>query len=151
MKVVFLDDVPDVARAGEVKEVANGYARNFLIPKGLATPATKQALQRVEALRQASAKREAKALEEAQALAQRLEGLSLNFKARVGEQGRLYGSITSADIAEEIEKAVGQAIDRRRIELEQPLREVGSFPVSLRLAREVTAQVIVNIEAESSD
>jgi large subunit ribosomal protein L9 len=149
MKVVFLEDIADVASAGDVQDVASGYARNYLIPKGFATPATKQALERVEKLRKAAAQRQTQALAEAQELANRMEGLTVTFAVKVGEGGRLFGSVTAGNIAEEIEKVIGQEIDRRRIVLDQPLREIGTHSISLRLARDVMAQVTVNIESES--
>src|SRR3990172_5538092 len=102
MKVVFLADVPNVAKAGEIKEVANGYGRNYLLPHKLAAPATPDQLQRLEGLRKALLRQEAKAREAAEELALHLAEVTVRIKARAGAEDRLYGSITSTDIAEEL-------------------------------------------------
>ena len=146
MRVILLQDVTDMAKAGEVKEVADGYGRNFLLPKKLAVLASPSALKGVEAQHQADTQRQVSSEAQAEAVAERLEGLSITLKARVGAQGRLYGSITAADIAQEIQKLTGQEVDRRRIELEEPLRQLGSYEVTIRLSREVTPKIRVVVE-----
>ncbi len=146
MKVVFLQDVPNVARAGEVKEVANGYGRNFLIPKKLATLATPSELKRTEAQRQAAARHQVHLESEAEALTERLEGLCLTLKARVGAEDRLFGSITTSDIAKEILELTGYDIDKRKIEIEEPIKKLGSYEVSIRLSKDVTRKVRVIVE-----
>lgn len=146
MKVILKKDVPNLGRAGEVKEVANGYARNYLIPQGLAVPATPQALRQLEAEKAAAARQAAREAAEARALAERLSQLELTLPVRVGEQGRLYGAVTAQDIAAAISQAVGRAIDRRQIELEEPIRQVGIYEVPVRLTREITAKVRVIVQ-----
>ncbi len=146
MKVILKKDVPNLGRAGEVKEVANGYARNYLIPQGLAVPATPQALRQLEAERAAAARQAAREAAEARALAERLSQLELTLPVRVGEQGRLYGAVTAQDIAAAISQAVGREIDRRQIELEEPIRQVGIYEVPVRLTREITAKVRVIVQ-----
>lgn len=149
MRIVFLENVEGVGQIGEVKTVADGYARNYLLPRKLAVPATPAALKQAEARAQAEAKRQAKIDEAARAQAAKLEGKSLTIAARVGEQGRLYGSVTAADIAEAIANALGQPeFDRRQIELEQPLREVGRYEVPVRLSRNVRTVVAVEVVPE---
>ena len=149
MKVLFLDDIPQVADAGQIKEVAAGYARNFLLPRGLAVAATPGREQELEQQRQASTRRKAKVAVEAQALAELLEGQRITVRARVGESGRLYGSVTAADISAEIEKVTGVPVDRRKIELENPLRTQGDHPVTVRLAHDAVATITVAVEGLS--
>jgi large subunit ribosomal protein L9 len=149
MKVVLQDEVKGLGVAGDVKDVADGYARNFLIPRRLATPATAGALKNVEAQKAAAAKRQAALDAEARALAERLNGLTLALKARVGSQDRLYGSITTADIATALGKELGGPFDRRKLVLEEPIRELGSHSIPIHLARDVSATLTVNVEAES--
>lgn len=146
MQVIFIEDVEGVGHIGEVKNVADGYARNYLFPRKLAVPATPAALKQVEARAQAAAKRQAKLDEHARAQAAKLEGKTLTVPARVGEQGRLYGSVTAADIAAAIAEVLGQPeFDRHQIELEQPLREVGEYEVPVRLSRNVRTTVTVAV------
>jgi len=150
LKVVFLKDVPSVAGAGEIKEVAEGYGRNYLLPKGLAVLATNAELKKLEAQQQAGARRQAKLEAQAGAIAAKLEETPLTFQAKVGEQDRLYGSITSADIAGQISKVIGQDFDKRRIELEEPIRHLGTFDVDVKLSRDITAKVKVVVEGEKA-
>src|SRR5579883_3293306 len=116
MKVVFLEDAPG-GHTGDVKEVKNGYARNFLLPRGIALPATKEAVERAQARARAEERRQAALDTEARTLLNKISGAVLTMRARVGETGRLYGSITAADIAEELGKMTGTEFDRRTIEL----------------------------------
>ncbi|MDO8670654.1 MAG: 50S ribosomal protein L9 [Dehalococcoidia bacterium] len=148
MKVIFVEDVHNVAKAGEVKEVADGYARNYLIPKKLAVVATSAAMKNLESHRRAIANKQAKVEAQAGKLAGELQGVTLNFKAKVGTQDRLYGSITSGDIAEKIKEVKGLEIDKRKIELEEPIRTVGSHEVEVRLAKDAIARLSVVVEAE---
>ena len=149
MKVVFLQDVPSVARAGDVKEVADGYSRNYLIPKKLAVPATPAELKRLELLRQSSAHRQVRSEQEAEALAQTLKDTTLVFKVRAGAKDKLYGSVTSADIAKEIQKVTKHEVDKRKIEVGEPIRELGRHQVSIKLLKDVTATVTVVVEPEA--
>ena len=148
MRVVLLQDVPGLGKAGEVKDVATGYGRNFLIPRKLAEFATATVLKRVEAHHQAEARRQSHAESEMVSLAQTLEGLEVAVKARVGAMDRLYGAITSGDIAEEIHRISGQDIDKRRIELEEPIRQLGEYEVSVRLSKELVPKIKVIVEEE---
>lgn len=148
MKVVFLQDVTNVAAAGEVKEVANGYARNFLLPKNLAVVATNVELGKVEQRHQAEARRESRLGEESEAVAQVLRETTVTLKVRAGEGERIYGSVTSADIATEIQKSTGHEIDKRKIALDEPIRELGSHQVPIKLTKNVTASVTVVVEQE---
>ncbi len=148
MEVLLLRNVDQLGQAGDIKRVADGYARNYLIPRGLAVVATPGAIKQAKQVRQATASRQAKALSEAQALAQLLDGISVTFQARAGESDRLYGSITSANIAEALAEKVGQDVDRRKIDLEEPIKELGTHAVTVRLAHEAEAKVTVVVERE---
>ena len=141
MKVVFLQDVPNVARAGETKEIADGYGRNFLIPKKLAVLADKAATKALERQRRTEAKTEAEMAE----IAQQLEGKEVILKAQTGAQEKLYGSITHADIADEIQNTTGIVIDKRKIELDEPIRQLGSYEVTIKLAKDITARITVTV------
>jgi len=148
MKVVFLEDVPDVAQAGEIKEVADGYARNFLIPKKLAVLADAKVMHLVEAQLKKKARLQAEIEAEMRELAQQLEGREVIFKARAGAKGRLYGSITNADIAEELEKSAGVVVDKRKIELDEPIHEVGSYEIAIRLTKDIIPKIKLNVVPE---
>ena len=149
MKVLFLDDIPQVADAGQVKDVAAGYARNFLLPRGLAVAATRGREQELDQQRQANTRRKAKVTAESKALAELLEGQRVTVNARAGEGGRLYGSITTADIAAALERVTGVPVDRRKIELEGALRTIGDHPVTVRLTHDAVATITVVVEAKS--
>jgi len=146
MKVIFLDDVPNVARAGEIKEVADGYGRNFLIPKKLALLATPQAISQAETRDKTKAKTNTELIE----LANQLEGKEISLKVKAGAKDRLYGSITSADIAAELSNTVGLAIDKRKIELDEPIRQLGSYEVAIRLAKDIVPKIRVTVTEEET-
>jgi large subunit ribosomal protein L9 len=148
MQVLLLKDVEGLGQVGEIKKVADGYARNYLIPRDFAVLATPGAVKQVKRHQQAEVGRQAKALSEAQALAEILDGKIVTFHARAGEGDRLYGSITSANIAEALEEKVDHEVDRRKIDLEEPLKELGTHAVTVRLAPEAEAKVTVVIERE---
>ena len=148
MEVLLLQDVDRLGSAGEVKRVAGGYARNYLFPKNLAVLATPGAIKQAKLRQEAMARRRERELSAAQALAQALDGQVVTFQARAGESDRLYGSITSANIAEALSAQVGQEVDRRKIELEEPLKELGTHAVTVRLAAGAEAKVTVVIERE---
>lgn len=150
MKVVFVQEVLGTAIPGDVKEVKNGFARNFLLPRGLAVPATKEALIRAELLSKKEEKRQEGLDTEARKLTERLEGHTVTIAARAGDQGRLYGSVTAADIATKLHELLGEEFDRRRILLQQPIREVGDRTVNLRLTRNVTFPLPVKVEADEA-
>ena len=149
MKVLLNESVKNVGRAGEIKEVKDGYARNYLIPRGLATMATVGTVKQAESQRQAEERREAKNLSANQALGNKVGGATITLRARVGEQGRLYGAITATDIATALTAEVGQEIDRRRVELEEPIRQLGEYKVPVRLARDIVPQVTVTVESDA--
>ena len=148
MRVVFLDNVENVASAGEIKNVADGYARNFLIPRKLATAATPAEVQRAEARARKIQAEQAKLDASAQAVADRLNEKVITITARVGEQGRLYGSVTSNDIAEELTKLAGSEIEHRQVLLGSPIKDIGSHPLTVSLTRNVKAQVTIEVVPE---
>ena len=145
MKVIFLQDVPNVAQAGEIKEVADGYGRNFLIPKKLAmlakpsTTTTIEAQQRLVELRQKRI--EAEMVE----LANQLEGKEIIIEARAGSKDRLFGSITGADIASALQNTTGLVVDKRKIELAEPIRQLGSYEVTIKLAKDKAPKIKVSV------
>ncbi len=146
MKVVFLQDVPNVAKAGEIKEVAAGYGRNFLIPRKLAALVSPQAMSQAET----SIKTQAGTNEELVELAGQLEGKEVSLKAHAGAKERLYGSITSADIAAELESATGLVVDKRKIELDEPIRQLGSYELTIRLGKDITPKIKVSVIEEEA-
>jgi len=148
MKVVFLNDVEGSGRVGEIKNVADGYARNFLLPQGLAAPATADAIKRAEAKAAAEARRQATLDEQAQALAEKLAGSAITIVAKAGRRGRLFGSVTQADIAQEITNILGQEVDRHQVLLAEPIKEVGIHEFALQLTRNVQPTVSVEVVAE---
>jgi len=149
MKVVFLEDVPSVAHAGDVKEVADGYGRNYLLPRKLAVLADAAATHIVEAQKKRRARLEAQTLEEMQELASKLDGMEIVLEARAGAKDKLYGSITNVDIAEEVAKTAGVEIDRRKIELEEPIRETGSFDIPVRLTGDIVPKIKLVVKEEA--
>jgi large subunit ribosomal protein L9 len=148
MKVLLTQTVENLGAAGEVKEVSGGYGRNYLIPKGLAVLATRGHVKQAEERLSAQHKREQAARRDAEALAARIGGQTLRFTARVGELDRLYGSITSADIAEKIQSQLGVEIDRRKIDLDEPIKRIGIYPVKVRLVAGLEPLVNVVVEGE---
>ncbi len=151
MRVLLLKDVYKLGHAGEVKKVADGYGRNYLLPHGLAVLATPEALKRAETLRQNAAIARAKLNAELSGVADKLTGLVLFFPSKAGETGKLYGSVTSAQIAAKIKDASGLDIDRRNVG-GQPLRELGEFKVPVRLTADLvpTVTVVVHREGEAA-
>jgi large subunit ribosomal protein L9 len=147
MKVLFKRDVPEVAKAGQVKDVADGYARNYLIPRGLAVAATPGALKQVADVQAVAARHAAEEEHAARDLKQRLEAQPIVIEAKAGSQGRLYGSVTTADVAAAIQKQIGASVDRRDLDIAEPVRQVGSFEVSARLHHGVTATVTIDVRA----
>jgi large subunit ribosomal protein L9 len=147
MRVLLLKDVYKLGHAGDVKKVADGYARNFLIPQRLATLATAGAIKQAETLRQNAAIARAKLNAELSGVAEKLNGLTVMFAVKAGETGKLYGSVTPAQIADEIKKASGLEVDRRNVG-HQPLRELGEFKVPVRLTTDLIPQVRVVVHRE---
>lgn len=148
MKVVFIEDVPDVAETGEIKEVADGYGRNYLIPKRLAVLADARATQIVEKQKKKKARIAAETEAEMRELANKIEGLDIVIKAKAGAKDRLYGSITNADIAEELNKSAGLVIDKRIIELEKPIQEIGNYEVPIRLTKDIIPRIKLSVIGE---
>src|SRR5437764_14052516 len=151
MKVILLQDVDGLGKAGELKDVANGYARNFLVPKKLAAGATPQLLANYQQRIAAEQRRNEKQNELNRQQAERLGEVTLTFKARVGSQGRLYGSITSQDIAAGLREAEGIVIDRRMIDMPEPIRTTGTFKVPVKIAPKLQPQITVNVVDESAN
>jgi large subunit ribosomal protein L9 len=148
VKVIFIEDVPNVARAGQAREVAGGYARNYLFPRKLAVLANSNAAATVEAHLKKVAKR--RAIEEAEMaeLAKAINGIEITLTAKVGENERLYGSVTGANIAEELGKAIGREVDKRKVELPEPIRQVGVYDVTVRFTHDITAMVSVTVMSD---
>ncbi|MCY3901025.1 MAG: 50S ribosomal protein L9 [Caldilineaceae bacterium] len=148
MKVLLTEDIPSLGLAGEVHTVARGYARNYLLPRREAILATKGALKQAEDIRQAAIRKRAQERSNADAQAEVLTGQQLLFNVRAGENDRLYGSITTSDISTRLEDAVEFEVDRRRIALNQPIRELGLYDVTIRLMAEVEATFSVAVVRE---
>jgi large subunit ribosomal protein L9 len=147
MRVVLRGDVENVGRKGDMVDVADGFARNYLVPKGLAIRATPGAQKQADAMRRSREAQERKSREAAEALSARLAAGTVEIKARAGEGGRLFGSVTAADIADAVQEQLGVEIDRRRLELDEPLKEIGAAEVRLRLHTDVEATVKVAVVA----
>jgi large subunit ribosomal protein L9 len=152
MKVILLQDVDNLGKAGDLKDVANGYARNYLLPRKLAAGATPALLANHKQRIAAEQRRREKQAEESRQQAEQLGQVTLTFKARVGREGRLYGSITSQDIAAGLRESQGITIDRRMIDLPNPIRMVGTFKVPVKLAPKLEPELTVNVidEKESA-
>ncbi len=149
VKVILQADVAGLGEEGEVKDVAGGYARNYLLPKRLVVPATKGNLKVVEQQRAEIEVKQAQHRSEARTLADRLATVPLYFPVRVGEQGRLYGSVTAQDVAAKLKSEAGIEIDRRTIELREPLRSLGQFDVPVRVAHAVTGHLAVTLHDQT--
>jgi large subunit ribosomal protein L9 len=149
MKVIFLKNVTKGKR-GEIKEVADGYARNFLLPKGMALPATPSAIRASKVMSDEKTESQARQHEELSRIVQELEGKELHFKARAGVKGRLHGAITTASIADELSRLTGFDIDKKKIELEEPLHHLGSYDVMINLGTGNEAKIKVVIEEETT-
>ena len=147
MKVIFLQDVKGQGKKGEVKEVSEGYARNFLIPRGLAAEASKGNLKTLEVQKQSEERRKQQEKEEAEKLGKRLESMTVVIRAKAGEGGRLFGAITSKQVAEALAKE-GIEIDKRKIELEEPIRTLGVTKVPVKLHPQVRATLSVQVAEE---
>ncbi|TME16419.1 MAG: 50S ribosomal protein L9 [Chloroflexi bacterium] len=143
MKVMLTKDVKDVGQAGEVKEVADGFGRNFLIPRKLAVLARKGVEEEARRVRAATAKREAKDIDEARELAEEIGNKTVVVRLRVGEEGKAFGAITNADIAEALRAQHKVEVDRHRIDLKEPIKTLGEHQVSLHLHRDVEATINV--------
>ncbi|MGQ9482495.1 50S ribosomal protein L9 [Chloroflexus sp.] len=148
MKVLLLQDVEHLGKAGEIKDVSGGFGRNYLLPKGFAVLATKSQVKQAEERLAAQRRKAEAARKEAQALAARLAELTLTFTVKVGEQDRLYGSVTNADIAAKLHEVAGIEIDRRKIELEDPIKRTGEYEVPVELMSGVSSTLKVVVVGE---
>ena len=150
MKVVLLKDVKNIGKRDEILNVSDGYARNFLFPQKLAMEATPGTLKEIQKKRAAQDAREAEQLAEAKARAEKIKGKVVELKVKCGEKGRLYGSVTAAEVAEALEKQLDVAADKRQIDLGDPIRETGDREISVRLCAGVNASVILRISPLSA-
>ncbi len=148
MKVLLVQDVEKLGSAGDIKEVSGGYGRNYLIPQKLAVFATPGLIKQAEEKLAKQRKVETKQRETLRGLSERINGVSLRFEAKVGEQDRLYGSVTSGDIAERLSQAIGEEVDRRKIELGEPIKRVGLYSIAVRLMSGVEPRINVIVEPE---
>ena len=151
MKVVLLEDVPGKGRAGEIREVSKGYAKNFLLPRGLALIATPDVQKRVELRLEKERLDESVDRERLVELAQQIEGKEIRFKARVGGGERLFGSITAADVAEQLSGIIGSVVDKKRIDIEKPFHQTGSYEIAVKLASDIRPNITVVIEEEEAE
>ncbi len=150
MEVILKEDVAKLGSRGDVVKVAEGYGRNFLLPRKLAIEASAGNKKVIEQMRAAAVRRSAKEKAQAEELSKQFEGVSLTFARRSGEQDQLFGSVTSGDLAEALEKK-GFNIDRRKIQLHEPLKTLGEFTVPVKLHKDVTAHLKVTIEKEAAE
>ncbi len=149
MKLILREDVPNLGKGGQLVEVKPGYGRNYLLPRGLAVVANPRNLREIEHQKQVAAAKAAKMRASAEALAKRLADTPVSLKRKVGEQDKLYGSVTAMDIAEALGQR-GLSIDRRSIDLAEPIKTVGEFEVPVKLHHEVVGKVKVTVEAEEA-
>jgi large subunit ribosomal protein L9 len=146
MKVIFLDDVPNVARAGDTKEVADGYGRNYLLPKKLAVISQPGAVAQVKAQIEAKAE-----TEKMKKMAAELEGKEVIFKVKMGAKDRMHGSITAANIANELKALTGLDVDKRKIELAESIKHLGTFDVAIKLAKDIEPKIKVNVQEKEKE
>ncbi len=150
MEVILKEDVAKLGNRGDVVKVAEGYGRNYLLPRKLAIEATHGNKKVIEQMKAASVRRAVREKSDAEALSKQFEGVSLTFRRRAGEGDHLFGSVTSGDIAHELE-GKGFNVDRRKITLDEPLKNIGEFQVPIRLHRDVTTHVKVTVEKETAE
>ena len=150
MRLILLSDVKALGKKGQVVDVAEGYARNFLLPRRLATEASKGALTVLDEQNKAREKREAESLAETRELAALLESKPVTVRAKAGESGRLFGAVTSADVARAFARTFSVPVDKHKIEMKTAIKAVGTYPVEVRLGRSVVAKTTVDVVAESA-
>ncbi|MGA2670368.1 MAG: 50S ribosomal protein L9 [Dehalococcoidia bacterium] len=151
MKIVLLEDVAGTGKAGEIKEVSKGYAKNFLLPRKLALIATPAVTKQVESRLEKEKLEESIDREKLVELAQQIEGKEIRLKARLGAGERLFGSITAADVAEELSRTIGSVIDKKKIDIEKAFRQTGSYEVAVKLASDIKPKITVIIEEEEKE
>ncbi len=149
MKVILREDVYNLGKSGELVSVKEGYARNYLLPRNLALLASAANVHQLEHEKKVIELRQAKLKGTAQEQAKKLDGVKVTIKRKVGEQDKLFGSVTALDIAEAL-AAAGHKLERRLIHLVEPIKAIGAFPIEIRLHREVTATITVNVEGEAA-
>ena len=147
MKIILMSDVKSLGTTGTVLEVADGYARNFLLPRGLAAEASKGSLALLEQQRKAKARRDAEAVAMSEALGKQLEGLQVTVPAKAGGNGKLFGTVTNAQVADAIHEALGITVDRHKIELKDGIKAVGTYPLQVRLGKSIVAKTTVQVVA----
>jgi large subunit ribosomal protein L9 len=150
MKVVFIEDISAKEKKGDIKEVSNGYARNYLLPRGLALPATSGALKAAEKISQARERKRVRLHDEYAELAKQIEGKELRFKGKASSKGTLHGSITSADIADRLSSLINVDIDKKKIALKNSLHNIGEYEIDVVFTRDATAKIKVVIEREAA-
>ena len=150
MKVILMNDVKPLGNAGAVVEVANGYARNYLLPRGLAAEASKGAIALLEQQKRARSRREAEAQADAENLAKLLEGKQILVSAKSGGNGRLFGTVTSSQVAEAIAADLNVQVDRHKIEMPDNIKSLGTYPVEVRLGKNIVAKTTVKVVAASN-
>ncbi len=148
MKLILLSDVKALGKKGQIVEVAEGYARNFLLPRSLATEANRGALTMLDQQTKAHAKREAQAVAQTEELAKLLESRPVSVRARAGGNGRLFGTVTNADIAGAISQTFSIAVDKHKIEVKNAIKALGSYPIEIRLGKNVVAKATVSVVAD---
>lgn len=148
MKVILTKDVEKIGNYGDVINVKDGYAKNFLIPSGMAVMATQGNLKQIDLVKKSRIKSEAKSIKEANEIAETLNGLKLIFKVKSSSEGKMYGSITTKDIADKILSFKKIEIDRKKIDLEDSIREIGSYDVNIKLYKDIKCNVIVSVESD---
>ena len=151
MKVIFIEDVPNVAKAGDIKDVADGYGKNFLIPKGLAAAATSQSINEAKKQMEKRAKRRAETEAELRQLAADIDGKEVVVMAKTGGKEKLYGSVTSEDISAGLEKSFAVIVDKRKIEIADPIRQVGTYDVAIRLATDIVPTIKVTVKEQETE
>lgn len=148
MKVVLCEDIKKLGQKGDVIDVAEGYARNYLIPRGLAVAASKGVLKDVNFVQDSRAKKDARQEQNAHDLAARLQDLTVTVEAKAGEGGKLYGAVTSRDVAAELEHLLSEKINRRKIELPEAIKKPGNYPILIRLHPGVQVEITLNVVAK---
>jgi large subunit ribosomal protein L9 len=148
MKVILKEKIKGIGNAGEVKDVSDGYARNFLLPRNLAVVADAAAIKKLAQQQESASKKDARELNRSKEVQQQVEATMLKYTAKAGEGGRLFGSVTSKDIAEQLARE-GIRVDRRKILLDEPIRQLGEFELEIRLHPQVTAILRLNVVADS--
>lgn len=148
MKVILLQDVKKLGGKGDVVEVADGYGRNYLLPRGLAREATSGNLKELEVIKQQQAEKQSKELEEARIQASKLSGSIVSIRVKAGEKGKLFGSVTSKEIADTIAAQFGLEVDKRKVDLPEAIKTLGDFPIKVKLHPQAIAEVTVRVVAE---